>query len=55
MKIKYPALGMVIAFAAGVLFWGGFNWSLELTNTEEFCVSCHAMKLKVAWNIWDEL
>ena len=29
---------------AGILFWGGFNWSLELTNTEEFCVSCHTME-----------
>ncbi len=27
----------------GVLFWGGFNWTLELTNTEEFCISCHEM------------
>lgn len=31
-------------FAAGVLFWGGFNTAMELTNTEEFCVSCHEMK-----------
>ncbi|VAW50476.1 Cytochrome c-type protein NapC [hydrothermal vent metagenome] len=28
----------------GILFWGGFNWSLELTNTEEFCISCHEMR-----------
>ena len=27
----------------GILFWGGFNWSLALTNTEAFCVSCHEM------------
>ncbi|WP_171181995.1 NapC/NirT family cytochrome c [Ruegeria sp. HKCCD8929] len=31
-------------FLAGVLFWGGFNWSLEVTNTETFCTSCHAMR-----------
>lgn len=31
-------------FLAGILFWGGFHWSLELTNTEEFCVSCHEME-----------
>ena len=43
-KIKYPALGAVLAFLAGVLFWGGFNWSLEVTNTEKFCVSCHVME-----------
>lgn len=28
----------------GVLFWGGFNWAMELTNTESFCVSCHEMR-----------
>ena len=28
----------------GMLMWGGFNWSLEITNTEAFCVSCHAMR-----------
>lgn len=29
-------------FIAGVIFWGGFNTALEKTNTEEFCVGCHA-------------
>jgi len=31
-------------FVAGVIFWGGFNTVLELTNREEFCISCHEMK-----------
>jgi cytochrome c-type protein NapC len=31
-------------FAAGIAFWGGFNWALELTNTEQFCTSCHEMQ-----------
>ena len=35
---------LIAGFLAGVLFWGGFHWSLELTNTEEFCVSCHTME-----------
>lgn len=30
-------------FIAGIVLWGGFNWSLELTNTESFCISCHEM------------
>jgi len=30
-------------FVAGVIFWGGFNTALEVTNTEAFCVSCHEM------------
>ncbi len=29
-------------FLAGIIFWGGFNTALEATNTEEFCVGCHA-------------
>jgi nitrate/TMAO reductase-like tetraheme cytochrome c subunit len=28
----------------GVLFWGGFNWALEVANTETFCISCHEMR-----------
>ena len=31
-------------FLAGVLFWGGFNTALEVTNKEAFCISCHEMK-----------
>ncbi|HLF96623.1 MAG TPA: NapC/NirT family cytochrome c [Methylococcaceae bacterium] len=31
----------------GILLWGGFNWSLELTNTERFCISCHEMEQNV--------
>ena len=28
----------------GVVFWGGFNTALELTNTETFCTGCHEMR-----------
>jgi len=28
----------------GILLWGGFNWALEESNTEEFCISCHEMR-----------
>lgn len=31
-------------FIAGILFWGGFNTALEITNTETFCISCHEMR-----------
>ena len=30
-------------FAAGVIFWGGFNTAMEATNTMPFCISCHEM------------
>lgn len=35
------------AFVAGVIFWGGFNTALELTNTEQFCTGCHEMRTNV--------
>ncbi|WP_022939948.1 pentaheme c-type cytochrome TorC [Psychromonas hadalis] len=38
-------------FLAGIIFWGGFNTALEVTNTEEFCIGCHEM----ADNVYVEL
>ena len=35
--------GMVL----GIMFWGGFNWSMEMTNSETFCISCHEMEENV--------
>lgn len=34
---------LIVGFAAGVIFWGGFNTVMEWTNTEKFCISCHEM------------
>ena len=46
---KTLALGTLLSvgFVIGVAFWGGFNWTLELTNTETFCISCHEMEKNV--------
>ena len=43
------ALGtlLFVGFVSGIGFWGGFNWSMELTNTETFCISCHEMEQNV--------
>ena len=43
------ALGTLVAFGfvAGIVFWGGFNWSMEATNSEAFCISCHEMEANV--------
>lgn len=40
------SLGLLlfVGFGAGIVFWGGFHWALEMTNREEFCISCHEMK-----------
>lgn len=35
---------MVAGGVIGVMFWGAFNWTVELTNTETFCISCHEMR-----------
>ena len=38
---------LATGFVLGILFWGGFNWALEVTNTESFCISCHEMEENV--------
>ena len=44
-SVKYSMGGLLAAgFVAGIIFWGGFNTALELTNTEQFCISCHEMR-----------
>lgn len=42
----YFSLGFLTVggFLGGVLFWGGFNTAMEVTNTEQFCISCHEMR-----------
>jgi len=35
---------LIVGFVSGIIFWGGFNTAMELTNTEEFCISCHEME-----------
>ncbi|ART84076.1 nitrate reductase [Oceanisphaera profunda] len=42
-------------FVAGVIFWGGFNTALEVTNTEQFCISCHEMENNVYQELQDTI
>ena len=35
---------IVIIFTLTSLFWAGFHYSMEATNTEAFCISCHEME-----------
>jgi cytochrome c-type protein NapC len=44
-SVRY-SLGVLLAvgFVAGIIFWGGFNTAMEMTNNEEFCISCHEMQ-----------
>jgi cytochrome c-type protein NapC len=42
---KYSLLAISgVSFVAGILFWGGFHTGLEMTNTMDFCVTCHEMR-----------
>lgn len=42
---KYSLLAIsTVGFVAGILFWGGFHTGLEMTNTLEFCTTCHEMR-----------
>ena len=40
------ALGtlIIVGGIGGILFWGAFNWAMELSSTESFCISCHEMR-----------
>ena len=41
-------LGAALFFmVVGVIFWGGFNTAMEVTNTLDFCISCHEMEENV--------
>ncbi|QDF99505.1 cytochrome c-type protein NapC [Azoarcus sp. DD4] len=47
-KLRRAGWGLLgVAFVGGIIFWGGFNWALEMTNKEQFCISCHEMEENV--------
>ena len=37
-------VGAFIAFFGGIIFWGGFHTAMDMSNTLEFCISCHEMR-----------
>ncbi len=49
-KLWSPASSMsvgaltIVGIVIGVTGWGGFNWAMEMTNSETFCISCHEME-----------
>jgi cytochrome c-type protein NapC len=46
--IGWPAGGLMVGgVIAGAGLLGAFNWSMELSNTESFCISCHEMRSTV--------
>jgi cytochrome c-type protein NapC len=45
--LKTSQILFIVAFTLGIISWGGFNWAMEMTNTESFCISCHEMEENV--------
>ena len=43
LLLGIPAGGYLL-FVFGVIFWTGFNMTMDYSNTEEFCISCHVMR-----------
>jgi cytochrome c-type protein NapC len=47
-SVKYSLGTLLVAgFVLGIGFWGSFNWAMEMTNTETFCIGCHEMEQNV--------
>jgi len=43
-SIRYSAGTLLLAgVIVGIVFWGGFNTAMEMTNTLGFCTGCHEM------------
>ncbi len=45
------AILLFFGIILGIALWGGFNWAMDMTNSEEFCISCHEMQD----NVYEEL
>lgn len=43
----FPVTAICVALLGGVALWGAFNWSMDVANTESFCISCHEMEVNV--------
>lgn len=35
---------LIVGITLGILLWGGLHTTLEATNSERFCLSCHEMR-----------
>lgn len=44
LRRRSPLLVLIVGGIAGIIFWGGFNTAMEVTNTMVFCTGCHEMR-----------
>jgi cytochrome c-type protein NapC len=42
-RFSFLAISSVF-FVGGIVFWGGFHTAVDMTNTLEFCTTCHEMR-----------
>ncbi len=42
-RYSFLAISSVF-FVGGIIFWGGFHTAVEMTDTLEFCTTCHEMR-----------
>jgi cytochrome c-type protein NapC len=42
-RYSFLAISSVF-FVGGIVFWGGFHTAVDMTNTLEFCTTCHEMR-----------
>ncbi len=43
-SFQYAFITLLLTFMTGIFAWGSFNWAMELSNNESFCISCHEME-----------
>lgn len=44
-SVKYSTLTLLlVGGVGGVIFWGGFNTAVHMTNSLGFCIQCHEMR-----------
>lgn len=50
MRNRSPVATWVLAtffFVAGIAYMRTFDWTMAVTNSEQFCIGCHEMKVNV--------
>jgi len=47
LRRRSPIVVLVLGVGAGIIFWGGFNTAMEVSNSMTFCISCHEMRATV--------
>jgi cytochrome c-type protein NapC len=45
--VRHPYIAVFVFLSTGLVFWGGVNLGMDMTNAESFCISCHEMRNNV--------